>query len=179
MRRRRLSALLLACVAVPAAMIAGCGGSGGSSSADVGPAAAVPANAALYIDGTVKPTGQAQTDAKAALGKVLDTADPGGKIVSLLEQQAKSDGHPFNYQQDVAPWLGEKAGFFFTDLAENAQKGAAVIETTQPGGVPRLRTQGLGSDGDQPRARRPTTAPATRPNPTTRRTSSARSATSW
>ena len=133
MRRRWLSTLLVACVAVPAAVIAGCGGSGGSSSdADVGPAAAVPASAALYIDGTVKPTGQAQTDAKAALGKVLDTADPGGKIVSLLEGQAKSNGHPFDYQQDVAPWLGEKAGFFFTDLGENAQKGAAVIETTNP-----------------------------------------------
>jgi hypothetical protein len=132
-RRRWLSTLLVACVAAPAAVIAGCGGSGGSSGeADVGPAAAVPASAALYIDGTVKPTGQAQTDAKAALGKVLDTADPGGKIVSLLEGQAKSDGHPFDYQQDVAPWLGEKAGFFFTALGENAQKGAAVIETTNP-----------------------------------------------
>jgi hypothetical protein len=132
-RRRWLSTLLVACVAAPAAVIAGCGGSDGSSSdTDVGPAAAVPASAALYIDGTVKPTGQAQTDAKAALGKVLDTADPGGKIVSLLEGQAKSDGHPFNYQQDVAPWLGEKAGFFFTALGETAQKGAAVIETTNP-----------------------------------------------
>ena len=134
MRRRWVCTLLVACVAASAAVIAGCGGSGGSSSdADVGPAAAVPASAALYIDGTVKPTGQAQTDAKAVLGKVLDTADPGGKIVSLLEGQAKSNGHPFDYQQDVAPWLGEKAGFFFTDLGENAQKGAAVIETTNPG----------------------------------------------
>jgi hypothetical protein len=131
-RRRRLSALL-ACAAVPAAMIAGCGGGGGSSSdADVGPAAAVPASAALYIDGTVKPTGQAQTDAKAALGKVLNTPDPGGKIVSLIEQQSKSSGHPIDYQQDVAPWIGKDAGFFFTDLTDNAQKGAAVIETTNP-----------------------------------------------
>ncbi|HEY7266572.1 MAG TPA: DUF3352 domain-containing protein, partial [Solirubrobacterales bacterium] len=40
--------------------------------------------------------------------------------------------HPVNYQQDVAPWLGQKAGFFFTSLSENAQKGAAVIETTNP-----------------------------------------------
>lgn len=116
-----------------AALIAGCGDSGGGGGdADVGPAAAVPANAALYIDGTAKPTGQAQTDAKAALGKVLDTPDPGSKIISLIEDQAKSEGHPINYQQDVAPWLGEKAGIFFTDLSDNAQKGAAVIETTDP-----------------------------------------------
>ena len=111
-------------------MLAGCGGGGSDSSVDVGPATAVPANASLYFDGTVKPTGQAQTDAKAALGKVLDTPDPGGKIVSLIEQGSKSEGHPIDYQQDVAPWLGDQAGFFFTDLTDNAQKGAAVIETT-------------------------------------------------
>jgi hypothetical protein len=129
--RRRFPAILVACVALPAAILAGCGGDDGSSNADVGPAAAVPANAPLYIDATVKPTGQAQTDAKAALEKVLDTPDPGGKIVSLLEQESKSEGHPINYQQDVAPWLGEKAGFFFTSLTD-AQKGAAVIETSNP-----------------------------------------------
>jgi Protein of unknown function (DUF3352) len=132
-RARRLSIALAACVAVPAAILVGCGGGdGGSSSADVGPAAAVPANAPLYLDATVKPTGQAQTDAKAALTKVMDTADPGGKIVSLIEDESKSEGHPINYQQDVAPWLGEKAGFFFTSFADNAEKGTAVIETTNP-----------------------------------------------
>ena len=113
-------------------MFAGCGGGGSDSSVDVGPATAVPANASLYFDGTVKPAGQAQTDAKAALGKVLDTPDPGGKIVSLIEQGSKSEGHPIDYQRDVAPWLGDQAGFFFTDLTDNAQKGAAVIETTNP-----------------------------------------------
>jgi uncharacterized protein DUF3352 len=131
-RRPWISTLLVACVAAPAAVIAGCGGSSGGGDVDVGPAAAVPASAALYVDGTVKPTGQTQADAQAALGKVLKTADPGGKIVSLIEGQAKAQGHPFNYQQDVAPWLGQKVGFFFTDLTDNAQKGAAVIETTNP-----------------------------------------------
>ncbi len=117
---------------MPAAILAGCGGGGDSSNADVGPAAAVPVNAPLYLDATVKPTGQAQTDAKAALSKVFKTQDPGGKIVSLIENESKSEGHPINYQQDVAPWLGEKAGFFFTALTDNAEKGAAVVETTNP-----------------------------------------------
>ena len=115
---------------MPAAILVGCGGDSGSSGADVGPAAAVPANAPLYLDATVKPTGQARTDATAALSKVLNTQDPGGKIVSLIEDESKSEGHPINYQQDVAPWLGEKAGFFFTALTDNAEKGAAVVETT-------------------------------------------------
>src|SRR5690348_10818224 len=101
--------LLVACFAVPAVAVAGCGGSSGSSDADVGPAAAVPANAALYLDATVKPTGSNEENARAALSKVMGTQDPGGKIVSLIEQQAKTDGHPIDFQTDVAPWLGEKA----------------------------------------------------------------------
>ncbi len=128
MPRVRVQSLLLACVAVPAAILAGCGGGGGGS-ADVGPAAAVPSNAALYLDATVKPTGTAQSDAKAALSKIMKTQDPGAKIISLIENQSKADGHPINYQQDVAPWLGEKAGLFFTSLGQTAQHGAAVVET--------------------------------------------------
>jgi Protein of unknown function (DUF3352) len=126
--RVRTPALLLACVAVPAAILAGCGGGGGGGSTDVGPAAAAPANAAIYLDATVKPTGTAQSDANAALSKILNTPDPGAKIVSLIEDQSKADGHPVNYQQDIAPWLGEKAGVFFTSLG-STQHGAAVVET--------------------------------------------------
>jgi hypothetical protein len=128
---RRASAALLACLAVPAAILAGCGGGGGGS-VDVGPAAAVPANAPIYMDATVKPTGSAQSDANQALSKVLNTNDPGGKIISLIEQQSKTDGHPISYQQDIAPWLGQKAGLFFTAFGQNNAQGAAIVETNDP-----------------------------------------------
>lgn len=129
MRARRLSAGLAACVAVPAAILAGCGGGGSDSSVDVGPATAVPANVPFYFDVTVKPS--AESGAKAALAKVLNTSDPGAKIVSLFEQEASKQGTPVSYQQDVAPWLGNRIGFFFPTLAEDEQ-GAAVIDTTNP-----------------------------------------------
>jgi hypothetical protein len=138
---------------VPAAILAGCGGGGGGSDVDIGPAVAAPANAALYLDATVKPTGQAQADARAALSKVLNTADPAGKIVSLIEQQSKADGHPIDYQQDVAPWLGEKAGAFFTDLTDNAQKGAAVVETTDPAAALAFARKASGATATTPAPR--------------------------
>ena len=131
MNRRRIHAPLLACAVLALALLAGCGGGGGGS-VDVGPAAAVPQDAALYLDATVKPTGSAQTNAQQALGKVLDTNDPGAKIASLIQKRAKADGHPIDFQQDVQPWLGEKAGAFFTSLTNDAQKGAAVVETNDP-----------------------------------------------
>jgi hypothetical protein len=130
----RTVALLLACAAALAGIATGCGGGGDSSSGvvDVGPAAAVPESAALYLDGTVKPTGSAEAGARAAAGKIMGNNDPGGKIVSLIEREAKADGHPIDYRQDVAPWLGEKAGVFFTSLSDDAQKGAVVVQTTDP-----------------------------------------------
>jgi hypothetical protein len=145
---RRLPALFAACVAVPAAILAGCGGGGGSST-DVGPAAAVPANTPIYVDATVKPTGTAQSDAKAALSKILGTPDPGGKIVSLIEDQSKAGGHPINYQQDIAPWLGEKIAIFGTSLSGNAQ-GAYVVETTNPGAALAFAQKASGDTATDP-----------------------------
>jgi hypothetical protein len=141
---RRLSATLLACFAVPAAILAGCGGS--SSNVDVGPAAAVPSNAALYLDATLKPTGTAKTDAEQALGTVLKTNDPGGKITSLIDQQKTATGQPVNYQTDIAPWLGQKAGVFFTTLGV-ASTGSSVIETTNPASALAFAKKAEGTSG--------------------------------
>jgi hypothetical protein len=133
--RSRITALLLTCAVIAAVLLVGCGGGdddGGS--ADVGPAVAVPANAPIYLDATVKPTGTSEADAKAALGKVMDTDDPGAKIVSLIdaEGQKQPGTERFDYATDIEPWLGEQIGFFFTDVSKDTQQGASVIETTDP-----------------------------------------------
>jgi hypothetical protein len=129
----RTSAALAAAAAIAAGVLAGCGGDDGGGDVDAGPAAAVPANAPIYIDATVKPTGAAEADARAALSKVLDTNDPGAKIVSLIDQEGQQQppNERFSYAADIEPWLGEKAGFFFTKFAEDGT-GAAVVETTDP-----------------------------------------------
>ncbi len=134
MRRIRIPALLLACAAIPAGLQAGCGGGGDEGGdVDVGPAAAVPEAAPLYLDATVKPTGSAEADAKAALSKVLDTSDPGGKLVTLIDEEGRQQAanERFTYAEDIEPWLGEKAGFFFTNFAGEGT-GASVVETTNP-----------------------------------------------
>ncbi|HEY3193308.1 MAG TPA: DUF3352 domain-containing protein [Solirubrobacterales bacterium] len=150
MSPRRLSAPLAAYAAVVAALLAGCGGGGGGGSVDVGPAAAVPQNAALYLDARVKPTGSAQANAKAALSKILNTSDPGGEIVSLIEKQSKADGHPINYQRDIAPWLGEKAGVFLNDLSGQTTEGTVVIEATNPAAALAAVRKGTGTTATDP-----------------------------
>jgi hypothetical protein len=129
---RRVRASLLVCAATAALLIAGCGGGGGGS-VDVGPAADVPAHAPLYVDATVKPTGSAQTDAKAALSRILGTSDPGAKLISLIDKAGKAQppAERFTYQQDIAPWIGKQVGAFFTSFTGDGT-GAAVVETTNP-----------------------------------------------
>jgi Protein of unknown function (DUF3352) len=119
---------------VAAAAAAGCGGDDDGGDVDVGTASAVPENASLYFDATVKPTGTARADANAALGKILHTSDPGSKLISLIDQEAKQQPatERFTYEQDIAPWLGNQVGFFATSLAED-NNGAAIAETTDPG----------------------------------------------
>src|SRR3954453_11877690 len=143
---RRLNALLLACVAVPAAILAGCGGGGGSSDADVGPAAAGPADTPVYFDATVKPTGTAKTNAEDALKTILHTNDPATQVIAQIDKQKTATGQPVDYQTDIAPWLGEKAGVFFTTLGENSQ-GASVIETTNPAAALAFAQKANGTSG--------------------------------
>jgi Protein of unknown function (DUF3352) len=118
-RRLRIGSLLLACVVVPAAILAGCGGGGGGGSVDVGPAAAVPADTPVYLDATVRPTAAAEADAKAAAGRIMDTSDPGGKIISLItksSQKTEKPGETFNWDEDIDPWLGNRAAIFYDSL---------------------------------------------------------------
>jgi len=141
---RRLSAVALACAVIPAGILTGCGGGGGK--VDVGPAAAAPANAALYLDATVKPTGSAKTSADQALMTILHTSDPGGTIVSQIDKQKTATGKSVNYQTDIAPWLGQKAGLFLTSLGQSSS-GAAVIETTNPGAALAFAQTANGTSG--------------------------------
>ena len=123
----RLGIALGLCAAAIAAT--GCGGGGGGSDVDVGPAAAVPGNAPVYIEATVRPEGEAATNANAALGKILDAPDGGTKLVSLIEQSAAEEGDQVNFAQDIEPWLGDEVGVFFTNFADDSD-GAVVIEST-------------------------------------------------
>jgi hypothetical protein len=131
---RRTSALLLAIVALVVTALAGCGGDDdGGEDVDVGPAAAAPSDAPIYVDAAVRPEGAAKMNAEASLGKILDTDDPGGRLMALFDQAAGEEppARRVTYEADIEPWLGDRVGAFFTSFEEEG-KGALVIETTDP-----------------------------------------------
>src|SRR6478752_6215462 len=123
---RRLAVLAAATLAIP---IAGCGSSDTSASGTTDPAKAIPASAPFYLEATVKPTGKQKADLEAALGKILRTDDPAGKITQLIDKNA-TNGQTFD--KDVKPWLGDKAAVAVTGagVGAGATNWAVVINST-------------------------------------------------
>ena len=73
----------LAALSLLVALVVGCGG--GAASGDADPASAVPANALLYAEVAIQPEGDLREDALDAVGEVLNTEDPEGKLREYLD----------------------------------------------------------------------------------------------
>ena len=109
--------------------VAGCGS--GSASGGDDPASAVPANAAVYVDATVRPDGELRDDALAAAGKVLGTSDPQAKIDELVAKVfAESEQPKLDYARDVKPWLGEKVALWAATTRGDEFRGAFIASAT-------------------------------------------------
>ena len=120
-------AVLLALISLLSLVAAGCGGSPASGGDE--PASAVPANAAFYAEATVRPEGDLRDDALAAAGKVLRTGDPQAEIDELVAKAfAETEDPKFDYEKDVAPWLGEKVAIWGTANTSSGEdfRGAVV-----------------------------------------------------
>jgi hypothetical protein len=119
--------LLLSLALVAAVSISACG-SGGTGSGGTDPAAAVPQGVALYAEVVLRPEGSVREDALAAAGKVLRTSDPAARIRRLIQDGLTSDGTKVDFAKDVEPWLGDRAGVWFTMPArEGAEPGGAAV----------------------------------------------------
>jgi hypothetical protein len=114
-----------------------------------------PASASLYLGATVRPEGSLKADALAAGRKLTRQADPYLRLVQLLQSPGSGT---LSFGHDLAPWLGGRAGIFFTlppssgtlqallqqgllggstnalawPFAERGQEGAIVLDTGDP-----------------------------------------------
>jgi len=103
--RRGIQAALTCAVALA---LAACGGSGSpTSSSSADPASIVPASVLGYIQADINPSGSLAQGIAAASQRLLGIADPGAKIVALLDK-AMTGGD--SYEKDIQPWLGSTAG---------------------------------------------------------------------
>jgi hypothetical protein len=109
-------------------LFSACGGGGSDGGAD--PASAVPAGALFYAEFVVRPEGSQREGALDAAGKLLRTADPEGRIRELMREVAEDEGEDFDYERDLEPWLGERAGFWVEATDEKDNFGVLLLEAT-------------------------------------------------
>lgn len=126
----RLRLVLSTLAAIAALLIAGCGGGEDSSSGGGDTATLAPPTAPVFIDFTIRPEGATKTNIEALAKELAGIDDLGDLIVSELENSASEDGEELDFEKEVEPWLGERAGLFLQEYEEEDFKGyGAAIQT--------------------------------------------------
>jgi hypothetical protein len=128
----KLSGLVLVAV-LAAALIAGCGGSSGGGGGGE-PAGLAPKSAPVYLAVNLAPEDKASEELDALTQSVLGIENVGEFVAEKLEGAALGEGNGFNFEKEVEPWLGEKAGMYLTGYDGDEFTGYGVaIETTDAG----------------------------------------------
>jgi hypothetical protein len=123
-----------------AALVAGCGG-GGDSNQNTGITEIAPADASLYADAVIRPSGDQKSSLDSFLSTVLNTNDPGAKITELIDKAFKDNGETKTFAADVDPWLGDDAGVFTVGFENNPPALAAVQSDDPQAGVQLLESE--------------------------------------
>ena len=146
----RIRLLLLPSLLLVAAALVACGGSSGAADAD--PASAVPAGAALYFEGVVRPEGDQREDVLDAAGKVLRTDDPEAKVRELIDTAFKeAEDSDTDYKKDIEPWLGQKAGVWVTGVDRDKPGYVALLAATDTDKAQAAIDKGIKEEGGKVR----------------------------
>jgi hypothetical protein len=121
--------LLLAALA--ALFVVGCGGGDDGGSGDADPASIAPAQAPVFIDFSVRPDPETGENIDALAQKIAGIDSVGDLIITELESSASEDDEEFDYEKEVAPWLGEKGGLFLQEYEDDDFEGyGAAVQTS-------------------------------------------------
>lgn len=132
---RKLSAALVLLAALLAAvLVAGCGGGSSSGGGGEDPARLAPTDAPVYVEANLAPDSEEADNLNELADTVVGIDDIGEFITDELEKSALGEGEKFNYEEEVEPWLGEKAGLYFSEIEGGDLSGlGAAVETTDAG----------------------------------------------
>jgi hypothetical protein len=120
-------------LALAAVLVAGCGG-GGDSDPGKSPAEASPPDASVFVEASIHPSGEAADNIDALAQKIAGVDNVGGLLVEELEREAKEEGEEFDFEKEVEPWLGEKAGIFLRGYdGENFKAIGAAAQVEDEG----------------------------------------------
>ena len=127
------------CAGAVAIGFAGCGGDSDDGGTDL--ARFAPAGTPVFVQGAIRPEGGLKESVDAILARFPDGDSVGQRLIQSIDESAKEDGQDFTYEDDIEPWLGERAAFFATSFRSDPKPapgeggtdlgdGAIVAEVT-------------------------------------------------
>jgi len=126
MKKTFLSLVVL--VILIATAVSGCGGgsSGGSDLAGIASPGSL-----VYAEVDLAPSGELKSNTDSLAQAIGGIDNLGDYVVSKLEESAREDGEPFDFDQEVRPWLGERGAVAFKRLEDGDLTDPVVaIEAT-------------------------------------------------
>ncbi len=145
--RRGFVPLFVLVVLAAALLIAGCGGDSGSSGTD--PAAAVPPGAPIFIEAQIETEGEIAENVNSLAQKIAGIDSVGALIAEELERSAADEGGNLDFEKEVEPWLGEKAGLFLQEYdGENFEGAGAALQVSDESEAEEFINEKTGDDFD-------------------------------
>ncbi|HEY2055239.1 MAG TPA: DUF3352 domain-containing protein [Solirubrobacterales bacterium] len=132
MKARKPLVSSIAAMLAAALLVAGCGGGSGGGGGE--PAGVMPKSAPVYVEADLKPDGKTSEALNEVAQTVMGIDNVGEFVAEELENAALGEGEKLNFEEEIEPWLGEKAGLYLAGYDGNDFHGVGVaIETTDSG----------------------------------------------
>jgi len=117
---------------IAALAVAGCGGGSGGGGGE--PAGIVPKSAPVYLQANLAPDGKTSEALNEVAQSVLGIDNVGEFVAEELESAALGEGEKLNFEEEIEPWLGEKAGLYLAEYdGDNFNGVGMALETTDSG----------------------------------------------
>jgi hypothetical protein len=129
MRSPKLLLISVLAILAAALAVAGCGG--GSAGGGGEPAGVVPKKAPVYLEANLAPDGESSEALNEVAQTVLGIDNVGEFVAEELENAALGEGEKLNFEEEIEPWLGEKAGLYLAGYDGDDFHGVGMaLETT-------------------------------------------------
>lgn len=126
MKKTFPSLVVLAILASTAASGCGGGSSGGSDLAGLASPGSL-----VFAEGDLASSGELKSNVDSLAQAIGGIDNLGDYVISKLEESAREDGEPFDFDREVRPWLGERGAVAFKRLDDGDLTDPVVaIETT-------------------------------------------------
>ena len=147
--KKLLAILSVSALAAALLLLAGCGGSSDSGGGE--PASLAPADVPFYFEANLAPGGKASEELDQLADTVLGIEDVSEFIGEKLNEAVSFDGGgKFDYEEEVEPWVGEKAGLYLQEYdGDDFHGGGIALELSNAGEAEEFFEKKNG-DSDEP-----------------------------